>query len=100
MCLGRMWVPYQPRKGSRDGEGAVILKTTVAGSGASNEATLARNAAAGALALALIVSKVNLTSAEVSGWPSCHFPPSTRWKVMVEPSAATSQLFASSGMTA
>src|SRR5579859_3798772 len=42
-------------------------------------------------------SKVNFTSAELNGCPSCHLTPGCRWNVYVLPSDETSQLSARSG---
>src|SRR6478609_6500906 len=93
-----MTVPYQPRKGMSDGEGADMFSTTVASSGASMVSTVVKNALAGAAVSPLMVSNVYFTSAAVTGSPSCQSAPETRWKVLVNPSSDVSQVCASSGI--
>src|SRR5688572_28497893 len=100
MWDGRMKVPYHPRKLISEADGCFMWRMKVAGSGASVDSTAEKKLEAGALVLAMIVSYVYLTSAEVTGWPSCQVAPSTIAKVMVRPSSDVSQDLASSGRMA
>ena len=65
-----------------DGWGRLRWKTTVDASGVSMESTLVyqslrglMRSLAGASAPSRTMSKVNFTSFDVNGWPSCHFTP-------------------------
>src|SRR5262245_55360295 len=100
MWAGKMKVPYQPRKLISEAEGCFMWSTNVPGSGASVDSTDEKKLEAGALWLAMIVSKVYFTSVEVTGWPSCQVALSTIVKVVVRPSSDVSQDVASSGSTA
>ena len=72
---------------SREGCGRLRRKTTVCGSAVSTASTLAYQSLRGlmrslpwASGASRSMSKVNLTSFAVKGWPSCHFTPLRRKK--------------------
>src|SRR5215212_5923269 len=99
MCAGRMNVAYQETNPRTEAEGCFNLQTAVLSSGVSTVEMAPINPDAGAAVSATICSNVYLTSAEVTGVPSCHVAPSASVNVTDSPSAATSHAVANSGMT-
>src|SRR5215217_642907 len=94
-----MNVPYQAMNPRIEADGCFRWQTAVLASGVSTDWMAPIRPAAGADAFATICSNVYLTSAEVTGCPSCHVAPSASAKAIDNPSAATSQAVANSGIT-
>jgi hypothetical protein len=94
-----MKVPYQAMKPRIEAEGCLRRQTAVLSSGVSTDRMALSRPAAGADAFAMICSEVYLTSAEVTGCPSCHVAPSANVKAIDNPSVATFHVVANSGIT-